>query len=295
MYTERIKTIFEKVSLVMPTRGRAKLSSQKTIQNLAPSIAKNLLVVTAPDEVEALTKEIGHLVKTVAGVPHNNIGELRQSVLDALDKENIIFVDDSLNFHVRHPSELGSETKYPLKGICPQHFTPQTIERLYVEMLEWMVAQLDSNRFGMVGLSARPANNFNEESYSINKRVCGVWGINNKLYHSLPVRPNMALFPIKEDMYMELSFLTHGIPCISYYHYAFDRMGGVNTPGGCSRYRNNKNCEEHADRLAQQFPNYVKKVLKNAKSWNGFGDKVWDVRVQWNKAYLDSIGLSKLK
>jgi hypothetical protein len=100
--------------------------------------------------------------------------------------------------------------------------------------------------------------------------------------------PEFSDFPIKEDFYIYLHFLTNGFPTITAFKYAYGRVGGANSAGGCSDYRNCEVSNQAARRLYEAFPEFVRIVTKRPKSWNGeMADAaVEDVYIQSKKAYL---------
>lgn len=283
---KRVEELNSKILITVQTRGRLDRNLQNTINSIPPYIREHVLVFTYPGEVDSLKKVLPD-VKSIIGVPHDSIGELRYKVLKA-SPMNTLIMDDSLNFHTREPSEIGVETKHPLKGIVEKHFTEEKRGELMLEMFEWIANKLDSNDYGMVGLSNRPTNWQLEGEEAINQRIWGIWGVNIDMFNNLK-DVKMSGRHVKEDMYLQLKFLTHGIPTTSSVKFAFDRRGGINSPGGVSRYRNLEMLHKQADYMVEQFPQYVSKIMKSAKSMKGFEGEVPDIRVKWSKAYTDNV------
>lgn len=282
----RVKELNNKILITLQTRGRLDRKLQNTINLIPPYIREHVLVFTSPDEVDPLKKVLPD-VKSIIGVPHDSIGELRYKVLKA-SPMNTLIMDDSLNFHTREPSQIGKETAHPLKGIVGKHFTEEKRGELVLEMFEWVANKLDSNDYGMVGLSNRPTNWQLEGEEVINHRIWGIWGVNIDMFNNMK-DVKMSGRHVKEDMYLQLKFITNGIPTTSSVRFAFDRRGGINSPGGVSRYRNLEILHKQADYMVEQFPQYVSKIMKSAKSMNGFEGEVPDIRVKWSKAYTDNV------
>ena len=279
---KRVAYVSDTATIVVLTRGRASKRKQTTIMGMPDYLRKLIVVITSPDEVEAYEQlDLG--VYAVIGVPHDNIAELRHTVIQGFD-EHIIMMDDNLKFHTRKPSEIGVGTKHPCKGVSPKHFTEERRGEIMLEMLEWFADQLNSDVYGMVGLSHRPTNWDKPMEPQENKRIFAIWGLNKHLYNQLPAIP-WDQYPIKEDMILQLSFLTNGIPTVYSVEFAFQKSGDANSKGGCSRYRNEKMMSDIAERLASRFPGIVSVVDKKAKSWNGVDDVIKDVRVSWAKAF----------
>lgn len=287
--------MFENVRIFMPTRGRVEKKLQVTLKKLHPGVHKYITMVCHPGEREQHLKNWGSSLRDIIEVEANHIGEVRQKCIELSDTDNIIFVDDSLDFHVRAESEKGTTTEYPLKGMIEKHFYPETIECHQLEMFDWILDKLESNKYGMIGVSRRSDNCHHLDSDEIvNDRLCSFWGINRKLFNSLPGNPKFSDMPLKEDFYIILNFLTNGIPLISSYKYAYGRPQGANSSGGCSIYRKLDLSNKSAEMLKGYFPDFVSITEKSTKTWHGeFEDRAIDVRVSCKKAY--EFGLSKLK
>ncbi len=271
--------------IFMPTRGRMDTKLQATLNVLPDDLKEYLIIVCHPGEEGWFEENYGN-VKQVLPMEATHIGEVRQKCIDLADTDNIIFVDDSLKFNVRAKTEHGVETKYLLKGMTEKHFRKETIDAFLVDMFFWIIEQLFSDEYGMVGISRRPSNNFVEPNFKLNDRICSFWGINRKLFNSLPDSPKFSDMQLKEDFYISLHFLTNGIPNITSYSFAYDRAGGANTKGGCSIYRNLANSNKSALELQKHFPDFVKIREKSVKSWGGeFEETAMDVTVSSKKAY----------
>lgn len=284
--------IMEDFVIFMPTRGRTDIKLQATLNVLPVDLKQYLIIVCHPGEESWFKDNYGN-VKEILPMEASHIGEVRQNCIDLANSDYIIFIDDSLNFNVRAESDKGTETVYPLKVMTEKHFYPETIASHLIDMFLWIVEKLYESKFGLVGVSRRSSNNFVEEDFKLNDRICSFWGINRKLFNSLPNSPKFSDMQLKEDFYISLHFLTNGIPTISTYKYAYGRVGGANTKGGCSIYRNIENSNKSAHDLHRHFPDFVKIREKGVKSWNGeFEQVALDVTVSSKKAY--EYGIKKI-
>lgn len=281
--------MFENTVVILNTRGR--VDKQFTLSCLIDEILEHIIIVCYPGEFELLNEHWGHKVMGIIEHPNNlnNIGSIRQWCIDTFDNvSNIIFIDDNIKFSVRLNSEKGENCKFPLHQLIDKHFTQSTIKFVQLEMFKWIIDNLNTNEYGMVGISQRSGNNNELKDYNINSRIYAFWGVNLDLYNSIPQR-KLSDVELKEDFYLTLHFLTNSIKTITSYKYAFDKCGGANSKGGCSTYRTIDKHNESSKILKQHFPNYVSIVEKNTKSWNGFDNKSLDVRINWKKAYNDSL------
>lgn len=279
--------MLENVSIFMPTRGRTEKKLQITLKVLHPEVRKHIIMVCHPGEKQIHEKNWNGQLKEIIEVGGLHIGEIRQKCIDLSETDYIIFVDDSLDFHVRSESEKGTITQYPLKGMIEKHFNFDSITRYQLNMFSWIESKLISDKYGMVGISRRSSNCHHLEIEELeNERVCSFWGINRKLFNSLPGSPKFSEMPLKEDFFIVLNFLTNGIPIITSYKYAYGRIGGANSKGGCSIYRKLDLSNKSAEMLKDYFPDFVSIVDKGTKSWGGeFGEKALDVRVSCKKAF----------
>lgn len=279
--------MLENVTIFMPTRGRVDKNLQVTLRVLHPEVREQIIMVCHPGEKREHEKNWGDQLRGIIEVGGNHIGEIRQKCIDSSDSDYIIFIDDSLDLHVRAESEKGTVTDYPLKGMIEKHFSYDSITKFQMDMFSWMEEKLVSGKYGMVGISRRSSNCHHLDSDELeNERVCSFWGINRKLFNSLPGKPKFSSMPLKEDFYIVLNFLTNGIPIITSYKYGYDRIGGANSKGGCSIYRKLDLSNKSAEMLKSYFPDFVQIVEKGTKSWGGeFGAKAIDVRVSCKKAY----------
>jgi hypothetical protein len=274
--------------IFVPTRGR--VDKQITLKQLPDSILRRVVIACHPGEESDHKRIWAGKVKGVLPISANHIGEVRQKCIDLSPTNHIIFVDDSLDFHVRSESEKGRTTKYPLKVMSSLHFEDSTLDYHMNGMFNWISDKLHTGRFGMVGVSRRSNNAHRlDQEIAHNDRVCSFWGINRILFNTLPNNPKFSDFPIKEDFYVMLHFLINGIPTITTYKYAYGRVGGSNSAGGCSLYRNIEMSVKTANMLKEQFPDFITLRNKGTKSWSGeFGNTTVDVTMHCKKAFESS-------
>ena len=282
-----MKDFLKGVTPVISTSGRVDIKLQQTLKNL-PSFITEKIIVTCPKvELEPLKKLIETLdikVAGVMGIDHNNLSELRNLLINKL-KRNVLFIDDNMNFHAREYSDIGGETKYLLKGLNDKYFSKQLQEKLFYEMFGWITEKLNSGHFGMVGLSSRAGNNFIKTEEVYNNRICAFWGVNYDNYIKAG-SPDLGTISTKQDFFLELSFLKAGIPCVKTSTFAYDKCGGSNAKGGCSRYRDIDRMDNDSRKLVECFPQNVSIVIKDASKWSNLdGETFNDVKIGWKKAY----------
>lgn len=274
-------------TLYIPTRGRE--GRQKTLQELSPDLRKQVVLVADKGDQKTLCDEWQDQVKDILSMNVANLSQKRQRCIEYSPTDLVIFMDDNCDFHTVHPSDTGVETKFPLKGLIKKNFTDQTRYKHLQEAVDWLLEQL-SGRYGMAGLSHRSDHRrFADRPftpYEDNTRLFGVWGIDLGKLRLMDPTPRFDDVVLKQDFYMALKFLTAGIPTIKTYEYAFGKPYGSNQKGGCSSYRTPELMKEEAKKLRDMFPGIVTPYIKSSISWNDMPTKVWDVRINWKKAYV---------
>jgi len=273
-------------TLYIPTRGRA--DKQKTLEGLSPDLRKQVVLVADGGDQKMLCDRWQGQVKDILSMNVDNLSQKRQRCIEYSPTNLVIFMDDNCDFHTVHDSDTGAKTKFPLKGLIDKNFTDQTRYKHLQEAVDWMLERL-SGEYGMAGLSYRADHRrFAEESYmhhEENTRLFGVWGIDLGKLWLMDPKPRFDDVVLKQDFYMALRFLTAGIPTIKTYEYAFGKPYGANQKGGCSTYRTPELMKQEAQKLSNMFPGIVTPYIKSSISWNNMPTKVWDVRINWKKAY----------
>lgn len=272
--------------LVITTRGRTDF--QPTLRNLAPELRRCVTLVCYPGERKQHIHNWGGKVDAIIEHPTQltHLGQIRTWCIEHLSSNrNVILIDDNLNFHARISPDHGEGCEYPLIPIIEKHFTKNTITRIQQQMFMWIVQQLNTNHYGIVGVSQRSGNHNVRVDFLENTRTYALWAVNKKLYNQ--IAPHYyTQFPSKNDFCLALEFLTAGIPTIVTYQYAFGKQGGANNKGGCSVYRTVKLFNDATKELKQLFPAFVTIRQKSTKSWRGaFKDNTLDATIKWKKAY----------
>lgn len=275
----------EKFGILLVTRGR--IDKQTTLNNLSPLTRQLVTMVCHPGERKAHLKNWGYKIDSVVEYPEDckNIGAIREWCMSHFEFENIIFLDDNLKFQVRREPDFGERTKFPLYLLDDRHFSEDTIETVLLDMFHWILKKLYSG-YGIAGISPRTGNNRHENEEDENTRIFGAWGINVRKYKECKAK--FSDHALKEDFYIQLAMLTKGIKTIISYNYAFDKVGGANSKGGCSSYRNIENSNQSAIDLQKAYPDFVRVSEKSAKNWGGDfkqTEKMLDVVISWKKAY----------
>ena len=135
------------------------------------------------------------------------------------------------------------------------------------------------------GISAREGNNRIEKDYLMNKRMMRCVAYDTKAVRDLGVR--FDRLPCKTDFDVTLQLLRMGKSNRVSYYYAQGQVGGSNSSGGCSVYRNDDVLTKSAIELELLHPEFVTVVEKETKGAWGGGVRT-DVRIQWMKAFASS-------
>lgn len=200
----------------------------------------------------------------------------RQYVMEHASYDYIWMMDDDLSFGVRRD------------GMKLKKCTDNDMEEFLAKILEY-----HKEGFSVVGISPQNGNHRVESDYADNGRIYRCYSIDRKAFEE--ANNSFILYEDKnviEDFHMALNFLERGYPNRIIYKYAFNDVGGSNSPGGCSRYRTAELHGSSAKLLAKAHPGVVSLKIKRTKhSWQGFArDKDGyivrqDVIVQWKKAF----------
>jgi glycosyltransferase involved in cell wall biosynthesis len=281
-------------TIFIPTRGR--VDRQITLQNLPENIRQEVTLVGDPGEVVALNKKWGQQVHQVIHVGDcSNLSEKRQRCVERASTDYIIFIDDNCTFHTIHHSDRGQITKSPIIMINDKNFTSKSQKHHLNQLFNWIITQLQTDKYGMVGVSHRPdvkglsKIDLNSSNlYLLNRRFFAMWGINRKLMLKLPGSPKFNDVILMQDFYMILQFLTNGIPVIKTYEYAFDKQGS-NTEGGCSTYRTPELLLSESLKLQRMFPGFVTIKNKGTSNWKRFGNQTIGIILHTKKAYDNAI------
>lgn len=275
------------VIIAIVTRGR--IDRQKTLQNLPEPMRGLVTLVCHPGEKADRAKRWGDQVADIVEAPasEDNIGKVRHWVIEHFDADVTIFMDDDLEFCTRiEPDLVPATNKSGLYTIKDGIFSEERRIEVLTDMFGWMIENLSSGEYGMVGINARQNSNFKPE-FEECTRLVTMWGVNKELYNSLPI--TIADFAVKEDLAITLAFLTNGIKNLKTSRWVYNTPDS-NGSGGCSIYRTLEMSDQSAYFLAECFPEYVRVVERSNKNWKGEFEKAAtrkEVQIQWKKAYED--------
>jgi hypothetical protein len=276
--------IFDNVRIILTTRGR--IDVQHTLNNLSDDILKFVTIVCYPGEKKLHDNNWITKVKEIIEHPQElvHLGQIRKWCIESSKENYVILIDDNMIFSVRLPSQ-----KQELKSIVTQlndnNFDKETIELCLLSLFLDIIEKLKTNQYGIVGLSSRQLNPKQKFEVSENIRIYGFWGVNKLLYKKLEDKLSWSEFYNKNDFALQLEFLTNGIKNLCLNNYAFSKCGGANSKGGCSILRNQHSSNKEAFDFKERYGEFVKIREKSTKSWNNFGDKVFDVMIFWKKAF----------
>lgn len=268
--------------IVVGTKGR--VNKQLTIKNLW-AIPHLIDLICHPDDYDGLYELYNGKVRSISVYPielDNNLGEQRQWIVEQTSEKYLLLMDDNLSFNTRSPSMTGNETKFPLKGMIEKHFPQEKMYEEQINLLNTVMEKIKEPDVGVVGLSQRSGNNRVEGRYKENTRIFAFSLIDISLMKEHGIKFNDV--NLKQDFYVNLSFLTRGYKNVCVYDYAFDKPS-ANMVGGCSTYRTPEKSNEAARILQSKFPDFVSIRKKSTKSWDGFEDTAEDVMIKWQKAY----------
>ena len=228
--------------IVIPTRGRA--HDQPALRMIKGAGFIPILVGNSlgdvPRDVSKLDFDI---------FPHDNVGQVRQYIIDNYGPK-VIIIDDDIRIHQRKEDGMFRRA------------TPEEV-RLFVQRVA-----LELGQYTMVGVAARFMGQHNPRDHMINKRVGGVMGINVPELKGARFR-----LANSEDTDFQLQVMLNGDQVKVLTEWAMDDKGKYRE-GGCATYRPHQNCE------AEQESAEMMKAL-----WPGIvtTDKRGQLRIAWRK------------
>lgn len=224
--------------------------------------AERTVLVVAEDE-EVKHRERGR--PTLVCPSQGRLAVVRQWLFDNCPTRYAIFLDDDLTFGRRRYDDPGKFTGL-LEGDID----------LIFDRLRTML-----NQTRMVGLDARSGGNRSPVPTATG-RFFGVLGFDLDVVKEHGIRFDRVV--VMEDFDVHLQFLRLGYPTAKLTtHYKGD-VGGSNSDGGCSEYRDASVQTDSANGLKSLHPDFVTVVEKETKSWGGGLTTRTDVRVGWAKA-----------
>ena len=254
------------MKIFIPTRGR--VGKQTTWGNLPKSIQKHTQLVCLPEEAKL------HGDKPVMVLPKGTkgIAGARQFIIDSCN-ENLVMLDDDLEFYVAGPPRPGVSTDRSL--YMPSH---RDVEKMFNDIFKHLGD-------GFVHVSVAPREGWNRypKLGVSNCRYMRVLGYDARFLRSAKIRFDDV--ELMEDFHVNLSLLRGGWPSVVLTNYAQGQKGS-GTEGGCSAIRTPEKQAKAAHRLAKLHAPFVKVVEKPSK-WGGEGTRT-DVTVYWKKAFESS-------
>lgn len=229
---------------------------------------------------ESTYGKFGVLVKEYSG---NNVGEARHWVIMNSESDKVMFFEDNICLHSRgHLNQFGKSNKANLYKITTDFFEKEVCKIFFKSIIKSVEEKLCLPEYALVGISARGGNNHIQEDFAENCRIYGCWAIDKSIY--MKIKENLCDVKYREDFYIMLSLMRSGYKIGSFYKYAFTKVKGIGSDGGCSNYRTQEGTDQNAIFLAKEFHPFVK-VVEKERLWKGYSGMVKDVRIQWKKMY----------
>jgi hypothetical protein len=272
------------MAIVVPTFMRE--HRQKAFLSMPPEIQERTRLYTHSGRADLLQKSVPSANVIDLGVT-DGIADVRQKVIDHvfLTHEKVIIIDDKCQFM--------TSSVDPILGRRPGNTWIRGDGALdhWTRLLSTVSKALDT--YPQVGISPRPGNNRHEAEWMTPGRAYSVYGINIASLRKLGVtfdgmyrRDNRV--KLYEDFYLTLSLLTRGVPNAVWYGYCFQTDHGKE--GGNNTIRTNELQKLCAEALQREFPEYVKVVPRESKTFKIPGQEEfrWEVVIQWKKALLEA-------
>lgn len=263
------------MKIVIPTLMRE--TEQRAYKQIPEDLLGVTYLATREDRVEILRSH--HPDANILPLPMSieGVAATRQFCIDNLPKGKVWMIDDRCKFHHKRSDDMKL-----LGDIDHDEFR---------ELYSTVSGLLDT--YAQVGVAERIGNNRFPESVYENQRIYGCNALRTDILEQHRIRfdgmyQKDERIKLYEDFYLVLSILTKGMKNAVIYNFGFTH-GGHQKAGGNSTYRTVELQKLCAEALASEFPRFVTVVQKNEKSpWGGMENR-WDVRVQWKRAYQDSI------
>lgn len=256
--------------IYIPTYRR--VDKQKTWSGLPADIRQRTTLVCVAEEAQALRRATG--ARVLVQPPHiKTISAKRQWIVDQCDAEKLVMLDDDLRFCARDPVRgMGRlEGKDVVGGGV---YLPTSSMKDVQTMFGELEDQLDD--YAHAGISMRSGNQSRFPGWHENKRMIYVLAYDVERLRRFARFDSIAH---REDMWVTLKLLTAGFSNSVSYKYAIDSH--YNKAGGeASAGRTVHASNLDAQRLADEFPKYVRAVEKTYKSIPRV-----EVVVQWSKAW----------
>lgn len=254
------------IPIYIPTRGR--VDHVPTFEALK-GVGRPVRLVAAAEETPAYADVYGaENVLTLTNFSHR-LGHKREAIAEhamAYGHEWFWMMDDDLSFFRRESDE---STK-----LIDINSDPWELEQMLV-MAENLPVEVDMDRVGLIGISARGGNNRRKIPYEVNCRLLRCYLVNTQAF--LSVQHDRV--PFMEDFDFMLQLLRKGYDLVDVTDYAQEHKG-TNAAGGYTPLRDGEGQSQAARILYGLHTQFVSIVQKENSA---FG-KHFDVRVQWKKA-----------
>lgn len=276
---QRIRAALAKMIVAIPTYMRE--HRQKAYESMPPLVREHAILFTHSGRADLLRKHQPRATIVDLGVT-DGIADVRQKLLDyALARgKKILIIDDKCQFMT---SAVVNGQRKPgntwIRGV--------EADLHWANILSTVEHKLDE--YPQVGISPRPGNNRRPEPWLTPGRAYSVYGVNPARCAELGVRfdgmyQKDKRIKLYEDFYLTLALLTRGVANSIWFEYCFQTDHGKE--GGNNTIRTNELQKLCADALAAEFPDYVKVVQRESKTFKipGQEDFRWEVSIQWKKA-----------
>lgn len=262
------------MKILIPTYYREE--KQKCWKSLPEEIKKITFLCTRYDRVDYL-KFCNPKANIIDLGITDGIADTRQKLINIANNKKILIVDDNTTFLYR-------DTNYKLH--------PMKNTAKFIEMLNLIEQELDN--YAWVGISDRAGNNRVKEDKKEIIRSYSCYGINTKKFNDNNITfdgmyqkdKEIKLF---EDFYALMKMLSKSMKNLVIYKYAFNHPHGKE--GGNSMMRTSELHEKCLRKLADEFPGYIKFVIKKKPSWTASksDNHRFESVIQWKKLYESSL------
>jgi hypothetical protein len=251
-------------TFIIPTLGR--LHNQITYNNMPQSVqARTRFVVQQHEAAEAISL-FGESRVDVLPSTINRIGPTRQWIWERYRGTDHAVFDDDIKVTHR-----GDDKKYSLSGEAEWELLESTID-------QWHAENIHICALGTTWAPPPP------NPYADNGRIMTNWWFSSRLN----VDMDWTRVPAGEDLDVVLQTLTQRIKNrISYDFLA--SVGGTNSAGGCSTWRDVEVHNASQRKLAELWPDFVRTREKEVKSGPWKGQKKINVTLFCKRAYESSV------
>lgn len=259
--------------IIIPTAGRSE--TIVTHDLIPPRLRPHTVIVTPPGERKAYEAKTGHTGIRVRVCEFERLSPKFDWCINRYaspEDPYIFFPNDDIKLAYRADPD---STK----------LTPITTMDERERMWGALLAAIED--FAWVGVSNRSGNNHVPAPYKDVTRSYGFWGVDARVLWKYNLK--FGCIESMQDFWMQLALFTRGHPNRVFYRWCWDQIGGSNSAGGCSAYRTPEMQERSVAKLVLDYPHVVTAVQRTTKGGWFNGKPRTDVRVQWQKAYRNSL------